>query len=93
MKAEIQFGRIEVVGEASCIGGKHPDPPLDGFPLLAWSGNRVHTEDGMATVEDIAISSTKMPDSKAIAQKHSTTEEHVRQAVAYAFKAKFLGPK
>ena len=93
----LHLGGLVCVGSASCIGGKHPDPPLDNFPLLAWMvshprhGSKVFTEDQAATVEDIALDVTATPSYEALAAKHSTTPEHVRQAIDYALAAGFLG--
>src|SRR5271157_1432108 len=84
-------------GTATCIGGKHPDPPLDAFPLLAWMvshprhGSKVFTEDGAASVEAIALDAAVTPSYEALAAEHRTTAEHVRQAIEYAIKAGFLG--
>ncbi|MGO9110672.1 MAG: hypothetical protein ACLP9L_15740 [Thermoguttaceae bacterium] len=92
----VNLSTLKCVGTASCVGGKHPDPPLDKFPLLAWMvshprhGSKVFTEDGAASVEDIAIDATQMPSYEALAAKHGTTAEHVRQAIDYALAAKFL---
>jgi hypothetical protein len=83
-------------GKAECVGGKHPDPPLDMWPLLVWSpthethGKNVFTEDGAATVADIATAACETPDYEALAGKFKTTAEHVAQAVDYAFAAGFL---
>lgn len=88
---------LRVVGQASCVGGKHPDPPLDGFPLLCWAvshpvhGLKVFTEDGAATVEDIAIAAATSANLDAVASQFGTTADHVSQAIDYAVKAGFLG--
>ncbi len=88
---------LKVVGTASCLGGKHPDPPIDKHPLLCWMvshprhGSKVFTEDQAAAVEDIALDVPLHPTFKALAAKFGTTEEHVRQAIDYAIKAKYLG--
>jgi hypothetical protein len=89
--ATVTTAPLHVVGKAECVGGKHPDPPLDDYPLLAWSGKKVHTEDGRATVEDLAVAVAHTPDFAALAARFGTTDEHVAQAVAYAVKAGFLG--
>jgi|SRR5271157_1378994 len=97
MDSEISLGSLKCVGAASCIGGKHPDPPLDAFPLLAWMvshprhGSKVFTEDGAASVEAIALDVAAMPSYEALAARHGTTAEHVRQAIEYALAAGFLG--
>jgi len=93
----VNLGTLKCVGTASCIGGKHPDPPLDAFPLLAWMvshprhGSKVFTEDGAASVEAIALDAATTPSYEALAAKHGTTAEHVRQAIEYAVAAHFLG--
>jgi len=95
--AEISLGTLKCVGTASCLGGKHPDPPLDAFPLLAWMvshprhGSKVFTEDGTASVEAIALDASTTSSYEALAAQHGTTPEHVRQAIEYALAAKFLG--
>jgi hypothetical protein len=97
-------GRIEVAGltvkgEGSCIGGKHPDPPLDNFPLLCWMpshpqfGSMVFLEDGKASVEQVALSIVQLLSYNAVALYFGTTPEHVTQAVTYANLAGYLGPK
>ncbi len=97
MDSKISLGALKCVGTASCVGGKHPDPPLDAFPLLAWMvshprhGSKVFTEDGAASVEAIALQVSTTPSYEALAAEHGTTEEHVRQAIEYALAAKFLG--
>ncbi len=96
MANQINISGLRLVGEASCIGGKHPDPPLDKFPLLAWMvshpkhGSKVFTEDGAASVEDIALDVAATPSYEALALKHGTTSEHVRQAIDYALAAGFI---
>ncbi len=99
LNSAISLTALKCVGSASCIGGKHPDPPLDKFPLLAWMvshprhGSRVFTEDGAASVEAIALDVATTPNYEALATVHHTTAEHVRQAVDYAIEAQFLGEK
>jgi hypothetical protein len=86
-----------VVGTGECVGGKHPDPPLDNFPLLVWCsahpvhGSQVHTEDGKVTVEDLAVALPETPDLVVLAERYGTTEEHARQAIDYATQAGLLG--
>ncbi len=93
------LARFTITGTGSCVGGKHPDPPLDGFPKLAWMvshpvhGSKVFTEDQKASVEDIAIAACETPDYEALASRFGTSAEHISQAVAYAVKAGFLGGK
>jgi hypothetical protein len=95
--AAINLSSLKCVGSADCIGGKHPDPSLDKFPLLAWMvkhprhESKVFTEDQAASVEAIAIDAATTPSYEALAAKHGTTAEHVRQAINYALAAKFLG--
>lgn len=95
--ADITAVALRVVGEASCVGGKHPDPPLDDFPLLAWSrshpvhGSKVFTEDAAASVEDLAVALAETPDLVALAARFGTTDAHAAQAIAYAVRAGFLG--
>ena len=97
MADAINLGSLKCVGTADCVGGKHPDPPLDKFPLLAWMvkhpkhESRVFTEDGAASVEQLATDLAANPSYEALAAKHGTTPEHVRQAIDYALAAKFLG--
>lgn len=94
--ADIHAFGLSVTGEASCVGGKHPDPPLDKYPLLAWSvshpehGAKVFTEDGKASVESIAVEAAVSPSFQVVADKFSTTLDHVAQAVDYALRAGFL---
>ena len=86
-----------VLSNAFCIGGEHPEPPLHDYSLLAWApkhekfGKDVFTEDQKATVSEIAAEFAVSPNIKAIAQKFGTSELHVGQAIAYAAKAGFLG--
>jgi hypothetical protein len=90
------LGRFAVKGDGSCIGGKHPDPPLDKFPKLAWAvwhpkhGNKVFTEDQAVTVEDIAIAACEVHDLDVLAARFKTTPEHARQAIEYALAAQYL---
>lgn len=78
------------------MGGKHPDPPLDAYPLLCWAvshpihGSKVFTEDGSASVEAIAMAAAESSNTEAIAAKYGTTPAHVEQAIAYALAAMFL---
>lgn len=94
--ANVQQSGWKCVGLASCVGGKHPDPLLDGFPLLGWQdphpvhGKKVFTEDGAATVEDIAAAVCTVPDYEALARQFGTTAVHVSQAIEYALKPQFL---
>ena len=97
MDVLIDLSGIKCVGEASCVGGKHPDPPLDGFPLLCWCaahpvhGSKIFTEDGAATVEDIAIAAAESPNLEAVASRFGTSADHVSDAINYAIKAGYLG--
>jgi hypothetical protein len=86
----------EVCGEGSCVGGTHPDPPLDAWPKLVWHprhpvhGPKVITEDGRASVEEIASAACETPNLDALADRFSTTPDHVAQAVGYALAAGYL---
>ncbi len=92
----VSLGSLKCVGTADCVGGKHPDPPLDKFPLLAWMvshpkhGSKVFTEDQAASVEDIAVAACTTPSYDALAAKFGATGEHIHQAIAYAVAAGFL---
>ena len=94
--ADVNLTTLHCTGEAGCLGGKHPDPPLDAWPLLVWSprheahGDLVFTEDGKASVEAVALAVAETPDYDALASRFGTTAEHVRQAVDYALAAGFL---
>jgi hypothetical protein len=87
---------FEIVGEGSCVGGTHPDPPLDFWPKLAWQpkhpvhGAKVITEDGRASVEEIATAACETPSYDALADRFGTTPDHIAQAVDYAVSAGFL---
>ena len=93
----ISLQDLKVVGTGSCVGGKHPDPPIDKYPLLAWMvkhprhESKVFTEDQAASVEDIAVAACETPNLDVLAARFGTTAEHVRQAVDYALAAHFLG--
>lgn len=84
-------GSCEVlgVGTASCEGGYDPDSALKLFPYLVYvpghpvHGDRVHTEDGKASVEEIGMGACLYPDNESLAAKLGTTPEHVRQALSY----------
>lgn len=88
---------LKCTGKAECVGGKHPDPPLDKYPLLAWMvnhpehGSKVFTEDGRASVERIALDAATIHSYQAIADKYGTSPDHVAQAIDYALAAGFLG--
>ncbi len=89
--------KLKIVGTGSCVGGRHPEPPIDKHPLLCWAvshpkhGSKVFTEDGAASVEEIAVAACETPDYAALAARFGTTADHVAQAVDYAVKAHFLG--
>jgi uncharacterized protein (DUF433 family) len=78
-----------MTGIGTSTGGRHPEPPLHGWPLLVWQpghdrhGDKVFTEDGRATVNDIVKAFRESQDSEAVARRFGTTTEHVLQAVAY----------
>ncbi len=94
--SSVSLGSLKCVGLADCVGGKHPDPPLDKFPLLAWMvkhprhGSKVFCEDGSASVEEIALAACVTPSYDVLAGKYNTTGEHIHQALAYAVAAGFL---
>ncbi len=87
---------FKIIGTASCVGGKHPDPHLDPYPKLVWCPlhdkypGKIITEDQKASVEEISLDACVTPNYEALAAKHGTTAEHVRQAIEYAIKAGFL---
>ena len=93
---KVDLDTVRVTGEGSCVGGRHPDPPLDGYPRLAWMvshpvhGSRVFTEDGKASVEQIGLAVAETPNLDALAARFGTTADHVAQAIDYALKAGFL---
>lgn len=68
---------------------------LDGFPLLVrgpqW-GEGVRTEDNGTPVTVIAQAVRAMPDHAILAKFFDTTEEHIRQALAYAAAVAPKGP-
>jgi hypothetical protein len=70
------------IGFATCTGGDDPDPPIHDYPLLVWVGGEVRTEDGAASVDEIAVAGTS--DIRALADRFGTTPEHVMQALDYA---------
>jgi hypothetical protein len=92
--ASITLAPACVVATGECVGGERLDPPLDGFPLLAHDpgtfGKEVHTEDGRASVREIAIVFVHTLNAEAVAAKFGTTVDHVIQAVDYARKAGLL---
>jgi hypothetical protein len=94
---DVMGRQILVEGHADCVGGEDLDPPLAGFPLLQWSPTdpvhpgKVVTSVGLARVDDIARDAGLIPDSKALAAKHKTTPEHIRQAIEYAYQASLRG--
>ena len=95
MAGEITLENLKIVGEAHCVGGTQPDPPVADFPLLAWAplqwGEGIHTEDGKASVEQIAKALVELHSYESVAAKFKTTPEHVEQAVQYAVRAGYLG--
>lgn len=89
--AKINFDDFKAEAFGTCEGGHHPDPPIDAYPLLAWSALHpahgsmvVHTEDGKASVHDIAVAACEIHSVEALAAKFGTTEQHVDQAIRYA---------
>jgi hypothetical protein len=79
-------GHPNSIGFGACVGGSRPDPPIDAYPLLVWDGSEVKTEDGRATVRDLAMAATGASLS-VVANRFGTTIDHVLQAVAYATKS------
>ncbi len=81
---------VVAIGNAHCVGGHPESPDLSDFPLLCWApdhekhGNQVFTNDGAASVADVATEFAVNPNLEAIATKLGTTERHVGQAIAYA---------
>lgn len=97
MYQDVELTQLKCTGKGTCDGGAKPRPPLHDYPLLAWmhAGHHVHgksvfTEDQKASVADIAAALPTTPDLSALAKQFGTTEEHVRQAVAYAVSAGVL---
>src|SRR5271157_4973308 len=94
---QIDLGTLKCVGAASCVGGLALHPLLADYPLLCWSAvddvhpGKVMTSVAKATVEAIALDTATTPSYEALAAKHGTTPEHVRQAIEYAIQAGFLG--
>lgn len=96
-EANVALEKYRVAGKGECAKGDHPDPPLDGFPLLAWSRAHpklgqmvVHLTDNTASVHDVAVAFAATPDMAAVAARFGTDEHHVAQAVQYATKCAFL---
>jgi hypothetical protein len=92
--ASIPLGPMQMVGRAFSDGGFMPDPPLDGFPRLAYSlsqwGDEVYTEDGKVSVRDAAAAFRETFDRAAVAARFGTTVAHISEAVVYAKKAGLL---
>jgi len=80
---------VSGIGAGSCEGGFDPHPSLKLFPYLAYSPwgpdnvLQVHTEDRKVSVETIGIDAAMLMNNEALASKHGTTVEHVRQAISY----------
>jgi len=96
--SEIEFPRLKANGTGTCAGGKHPDPPLDYYPLLAWTERHprfgemvVHLCDQSASVHDIAVAFAETPSYEAVAARFGTSPVFVEQAVRYATACGFLG--
>lgn len=96
--AEIDVAPLEARAEMYCAGGRHPDPPLDDYPLLAWTEAHprfgrmvVHLEDQRASVHEVALAFAETPSHEAVASRFGTTEGHVEQAVRYATACGFPG--
>jgi len=94
--ARIILSTLKCEGEASCVGGIFPPHNMGKWPLLAWGvyhptfGTKVFTQDQAASVEAIALDAATTPSYEALAAKHGTTAEHVRQAIEFALAAGFL---
>ncbi len=97
MSGDFELSELRVEGEASCVGGDQPKPPLDGFPGLCHQaghpvfGDLVFTADQRASVLDLATAIATTPDYEAVAGKYNTSADYVDQAVRYAYLATFLG--
>lgn len=78
---------ITANANAHCVGG-HPDSPdLADFSLLCWHPDRgVFTEDGKASVADIAVALAETSNLKVLADRFGTSELHIAQAVLYSTK-------
>jgi hypothetical protein len=94
---KVDFTGVTAKGKGSCHGGVHPHPPFHDYHLLAWMhaghdrhGMQVFLEDQTASVEEIATEFAAGQVVAAVAAKFGTSDEHVRQALAYAVKAGFL---
>ncbi len=85
--ANTPFSLIVCEGKGSCEGGGQPSPPIEKFPLLVYSDGEVRTEDGKATVAEVIkhLGSISM-----IAGHFGTTEEHIDQAICYAWRSGLL---
>lgn len=88
---DIENVQIKAKAEGTCAGGMHPEPPLDAYPLLAWTKHHplhgymvVHTEDQRASVADIAIAHAELGSLEAVASRFGTSVDHADQAVRYA---------
>lgn len=94
--ANVDLSTLRCTGDAACVGGKHPDPPLDAWPLLVWCpahaehGAKVFTEDGKASVHDLAVALAECPDLAKLAARFGTSEAHASQAISYALAAGFM---
>ena len=82
--ARIESSPVVASGAGHCEGGERPDPPIDGFPLLAYVDGVVLTEDGAATVRDVKLVVLAAADRATAVAYLGTTPEHVAQALAYA---------
>jgi hypothetical protein len=96
--ANIAIENLKIKGEAFCIGGRHPEPPLDKYPLLAWLYDHpkfgrmtVFLEDHKASVEQVALALVELHDFDAVAKKFGTSLDHVEQAVKYAEESGYMG--
>ena len=83
---------LKSVGQAECVGGYRPDPPIDGFPLLVCVDGVIRTEDGAIAARVVADEYDAQADETMASRAwaYHTTEAHVRQALAYAIIAGWL---
>lgn len=82
---------VDASGEGGCASGWQPNPSIDDFPLLVASQERgVFTEDGRATVKEIARAYPDDPRFGVLATKFGTSHHHVAQAIQYAVRAGLL---
>lgn len=93
-EAKVETVKLIAAGVGTCTAGDHPNPPLDDYPLLAWTKDHgkfgymvVHLEDQKASVEQIALALSENSSYEAVASKFGTSADHVDQAARYASEA------